>query len=186
MAEPQKVEAVCEEGICPLCGKEFEYECREDDYNGGGTYAWTCPHCGAEGKEGYNIVFDGQHYNVRDGEGNDVEIVPMPDPSNGPNSDTIKENESIEQKKTTLDYLMERLPEGLTVISAKESRGKYRLMFSYEGESYPFELPGTCAPGYAEQVADRTIINVMMAVYLKRQDVANAKIWLEKLNKLGQ
>lgn len=52
------------EGICPLCGNEIEYGLFEvlDD---GGVYEWTCPACGASGEEGYNLIFDGNHYNVQ-------------------------------------------------------------------------------------------------------------------------
>lgn len=51
-----------EEGICPLCGAELEYEndIRTDD---GGFFEWKCPNCGATGKEGYDKVFD-RHYDV--------------------------------------------------------------------------------------------------------------------------
>ena len=56
-----------EEGICPICGGELEYgnDVRLDD---GGCREWTCPECGATGKELYDKVFD-QHYDVKDGDG---------------------------------------------------------------------------------------------------------------------
>ena len=63
-----------EEGVCPVCGGELEYEC-DKPQDDGGFYEWTCFDCGATGKEGYNKVFD-RHYDVYDGDGN-----PYPDPS---------------------------------------------------------------------------------------------------------
>lgn len=56
-----------EAGICPICGCELEYG---DDIplDNGGVYEWTCPGCGATGKEGYDKVFD-KHYEVRDENG---------------------------------------------------------------------------------------------------------------------
>ena len=55
-------------GICPLCGSELEYG-EDIPLDDGGVYEWTCPACGATGKEGYDKVFD-RHYNVCDGDGN--------------------------------------------------------------------------------------------------------------------
>lgn len=57
------------EGICPICGAPIEYVCSEP-MDSGGVHHWTCPKCGASGKEGYDEVFDGHHYNVVDGNGN--------------------------------------------------------------------------------------------------------------------
>ena len=56
-----------EEGICPICGGELEYG-DDKPLDDGGVYEWTCPSCGATGKEGYSKVFD-QHYDVYDGDG---------------------------------------------------------------------------------------------------------------------
>ena len=56
-----------EEGICPICGGELEYG-DDEPLDDGGVYEWTCPSCGATGKEGYSKVFD-RHYDVRDGDG---------------------------------------------------------------------------------------------------------------------
>ena len=61
------------EGICPVCGGQFRYGEFELSDNGG-CYEWDCPHCGASGEEGYDLVFDGNHYNVEDAEGNEVDI----------------------------------------------------------------------------------------------------------------
>lgn len=55
------------EGICPICGGELEYGC-DEPVDEGGYYDWTCPSCGATGKEGYIKVFY-QHYDVYDGDG---------------------------------------------------------------------------------------------------------------------
>lgn len=51
------------EGVCPVCGGQINYGCFElvDE---GGTYDWECPDCGATGKEGYDLTFDGSHYDV--------------------------------------------------------------------------------------------------------------------------
>lgn len=57
-----------EEGMCPICDGELEYG-NDISLDEGGVYEWTCPSCGATGKEGYNKVFD-QHYDVQDGDGN--------------------------------------------------------------------------------------------------------------------
>lgn len=58
------------EGVCPVCGGELEYNGDDIKTCGGGMHPWTCQKCGATGEEGYNEVFDGQHYNVRDKDGN--------------------------------------------------------------------------------------------------------------------
>lgn len=60
-----------EEGICPLCGAEIEYNGSHDIDDDGGTIPWECPNCEATGKEGYNRVFD-RHYDVCDAAGNPV------------------------------------------------------------------------------------------------------------------
>lgn len=51
------------EGICPVCGGVITYGCFElvDE---GGVYFWDCGTCGASGREGYDLVFDGSHYDV--------------------------------------------------------------------------------------------------------------------------
>ena len=55
--------------ICPVCGGAIEYGERES-VDEGALYVWTCTNCRATGKAGYNEVFDGHHYCVRDGDGN--------------------------------------------------------------------------------------------------------------------
>jgi hypothetical protein len=58
-----------QEGICPICGGSIEYGERES-VDEGAVYFWTCMKCRATGRAGYNEVFDGNHYDVRDGNGN--------------------------------------------------------------------------------------------------------------------
>jgi len=74
MAENKKISVVCQEGICPLCGGEIEYDGAKEVDDSGFTIPWTCSKCNATGKEGYTESFDGMHYNVQDEEGNDYDI----------------------------------------------------------------------------------------------------------------
>lgn len=60
------------DGVCPLCGKEIEYDGYYIFDDDGATLKWECPSCGATGKAGFNWVFD-QHYCIQDKDGNDVE-----------------------------------------------------------------------------------------------------------------
>ncbi len=60
-----------QEGICPVCGGELEFGDNEQMDNGG-VYPWTCKACGATGKQGYDEVFDGRHYDVRDANGGKI------------------------------------------------------------------------------------------------------------------
>ena len=63
------------EGVCPVCGCEIEYNYNEVESDGkgsGGTTPWFCPYCGATGKEGYDDVFDGHHYDVQYEDGTPV------------------------------------------------------------------------------------------------------------------
>ena len=62
MQEQDKVSG--KEGICPVCGNYIEYGGFEL-VDAGAVYEWECPICGATGKEGYDLVFDGSHYNVK-------------------------------------------------------------------------------------------------------------------------
>lgn len=97
------IEAVCREGICPNCNARIHYDGFELVDNGG-LYDWYCTECGMTGKEGYNMIFDGQHYTVKDKDGNEVEIkapsspaenegaaVPVPDPCGHPDDDLLCE-----------------------------------------------------------------------------------------------
>lgn len=60
------------EGVCPVCGASVEYTGEDIKTCGGGMHPWKCPACGATGEEGYDEVFDGQHYNVKDKDGNEI------------------------------------------------------------------------------------------------------------------
>lgn len=70
------IKTVCQEGICPICNGQLDYEGGFDLQDDGGTYRWHCPDCGANGREGYNLVFDGNHYNVTDSNGTSVAVIP--------------------------------------------------------------------------------------------------------------
>lgn len=62
------------ENFCPVCGEELEYDgSRCDDYDDGGFYDWSCPGCGATGKEQFSRVFYGFN-NVHDKAGNPIVI----------------------------------------------------------------------------------------------------------------
>lgn len=69
------VNAICQKGICPVCGSEFNYTGDEEDMDNGGVNSWKCKHCGAYGDEGYNEVFDGRHYNVHDKKGDEITVL---------------------------------------------------------------------------------------------------------------
>ena len=75
-AGPKTIYTVCQEGICPICGGELEYTGVREDDDDGCTYPWACVKCGATGKEGYSLQFDGNHYGVEDKNGNEVKILP--------------------------------------------------------------------------------------------------------------
>ena len=73
MMEKLGLSHACKEGVCPLCGGSVSYGSFElvDE---GGTYDWDCSGCGATGKEGYDLVFDGRHYDVCRADGTKVDI----------------------------------------------------------------------------------------------------------------
>ena len=82
----KKIIAKCEANVCPICGgMNLAYGCAED-HNNGRDFPWTCEDCGATGKEGYAEAFDGNHYDVKTGDGEAVEIV---DPEVAPDPDEI-------------------------------------------------------------------------------------------------
>lgn len=58
-----------EEGICPACGSEVEYNGDHHIDDEGTTVSWHCPECGATGKSGCKCAFTG-HYDVCDEAGN--------------------------------------------------------------------------------------------------------------------
>ena len=76
LKEKRVLEAVCESGVCPLCGGDLEYNGEPDDQDGGCVVPWTCTKCGATGEEGREEIFNGEHYEVHDINGAPVEIVP--------------------------------------------------------------------------------------------------------------
>ena len=67
-----EVEGPDSEGICPVCGAKFDYGCF-DLVDEGGIYDWECPRCGATGKEGYDLIFDGNQYDVKLADGRPFE-----------------------------------------------------------------------------------------------------------------
>lgn len=87
----------------------------------------------------------------------------------------------MKPNKTMLDILNERLVEGLSIKSIKETNNKYKICFEYEGEEVKAELPKSCTPGCHNEVADNAIITAMSTIYLNRGDMNSAKIWLDKL-----
>lgn len=82
---------------------------------------------------------------------------------------------------TMLDILKERLIEGLSIKSVKETNTKYSIRFEYEGDEAKAELSKSCAPGCQNDVADNCIITAMSTIYVNRGDYAKAKEWLDKL-----
>lgn len=55
------------DGICPICGEEIEYVGSYMYDDDGATLDWECPYCGAAGKAGFNLTFDG-YYCVQEGQ----------------------------------------------------------------------------------------------------------------------
>lgn len=85
--------------------------------------------------------------------------------------------------KTMLDILKERLIEGLSIKSVKETNAKYTIRFEFEGDEAKADLSKSCPPGCHNEVADTTIITAMSTIYCNRGDYAKAKEWLDKLIK---
>ena len=83
--------------------------------------------------------------------------------------------------KTVFDILKDRLIEGLSIKSVKETNTKFIIQFEYEGDVAKAELPKTCAPGFYNTVADHTIITAMSTIYFNRGDMNSANNWLDKL-----
>lgn len=83
-----KIVAECEAGVCPICSGALVYNGSNKTE---GFHYWTCPDCGATGKEGFDYIeghgedddfdawddteFDGHHYDVRLKDGTQVEII---------------------------------------------------------------------------------------------------------------
>lgn len=57
-----------DDGRCPLCGAEIEYEGDQEIVDDCSMVSFTCPHCGASGKAGYDLMFDA-YYDVEKGDG---------------------------------------------------------------------------------------------------------------------
>ena len=83
--------------------------------------------------------------------------------------------------KTMLDILKERLIDGLSIKSVKETNTKYTICFEYEGEKAKADLPKSCTPNCQNEVADNSIITAMSTIYFNRGDFVKAKEWLDKL-----
>lgn len=83
---------------------------------------------------------------------------------------------------TMLDVLKERLVDGLEIVSVKESGSKFRIEFEYDGDRAKADLPKTCTPNCENEVADYTIITAMSSIYINRNDLKQAKEWLDKLH----
>lgn len=84
-------------------------------------------------------------------------------------------------EKTMLDVLKERLIEGLTISSVKETNSKFTIEFLFENEKVKADLPKSCAPGCHNDVADYTIVTAMSNLYMVRGDYVKAKEWLDKI-----
>ncbi len=67
-----------QEGICPICGAELQYEGSYEQVDDGALLDWVCPKCKARGKSGYDLVFD-RYYQVFDADGNAVSLEDEPE-----------------------------------------------------------------------------------------------------------
>ena len=84
---------------------------------------------------------------------------------------------------TMLDILKERLVEGLSIKSVKETNTRYTIRIEFEGDEAKADLPKSCAPGCHNEVADATIITAMSTIHCNRGEYVTAKEWLDKLIK---
>lgn len=83
----KKIAVKCEANVCPICGgMNLEYCGKRIDDDDGCSYGWICKDCGASGREGHTLQFDGHHYDVETGAGEPVEIVA---PGAAPNPEEI-------------------------------------------------------------------------------------------------
>ena len=87
----------------------------------------------------------------------------------------------MENNRTMLDILKERLPEGLEIIKVKENYNKYILSFKFEDQIVnKIELQKTCGYGYHNYNCDFTIKTAMSSIYLNKGNILKAKEWLDK------
>ena len=89
--------------------------------------------------------------------------------------------ERIGDSMNMFEILKSRLPNGLVVLSVKETHTKYKIEFEYEGIKATAELSKTCAPGYHNNVADHAIITTMSEIMIAKGDYVSAKEWLRKI-----
>lgn len=81
---PVEIEAVCKQGVCPICNSKLEDtgDTRYTKY--GYESKWKCPVCGATGWEEYTeetaYSFSGDHNDVKLKDGTPVDIVTPPAP----------------------------------------------------------------------------------------------------------
>lgn len=58
--------------ICPVCGETLEFMGDQEIVDDGTIVSWTCPGCGATGRQGNDLKFE-KHYCVKDADGNAVD-----------------------------------------------------------------------------------------------------------------
>ena len=87
-----------------------------------------------------------------------------------------------------INVLMRRLPEGLKVVktNSRAYAKEEKVWFEYNGQQIIGYLPKTCAPGMENKVADRTIFNAMIEMALSREDLDDARFWLDKVKELAK
>lgn len=87
---------------------------------------------------------------------------------------------------TMLEVMMERLPDGLEVVKAKQRNGASQTVidFNYHGTEVKAYLQNTCSPGMVEKNCDFTITAAMLSIALLRDDFAMAMEWKEKQDKV--
>ena len=80
-----------------------------------------------------------------------------------------------------LEFLKNRLVDGLTIKSVKERPSKYVITFEYGSDEVKMDLPKCCMPGCQCNVVDHTVYAVMAEMCIKREELAKAKEWLDKI-----
>lgn len=79
-----------------------------------------------------------------------------------------------------INILKERLLDGMEIKKVKEWKSKYDITFLIHGEQIKAELTRYCALGYENSVVDSVMFNVMAKSALLREDIEEAKMWLDK------